>query len=232
MGHKDRPPMFVLCRDSKGWRSNPASLHCAQEPTETVAVPRGSLLSPAEPSAFHSKLVTVTVNVRDLPGVRATVSTKEMQEVPWLQAQLLAAVRGPDTRYNLLSSRRLKARAGDAVQYCAPGEAPVTATVRFVGAVPELRAVGHLLGLEAVDPGWVLGDTDGSTSRNRYFNTDQLRGVFCDVGHVRVEDIHCRQRLERLNKCNVETIAATVRLESINNTSVKSSRQQRKPRRY
>ena len=109
--------MIVLCKDSLGWRSNPASLLSAQDPTEAVEVPRGCLLSPVEPFAFHSKLVTVTVDVRDLPGVRATVSMKEVQEVTWPQEQLLAALCSPETRYTLLSSRWLAARPGDAVQY-------------------------------------------------------------------------------------------------------------------
>ncbi len=90
-------------------RTPPASLLTAQDTTEAVEVPRGCLLTPAEPLAFHSKLVMVTVDVRDLPGVRANVSMKEVQEVTWPQQQILAALRGPETRYTLLSSRWLAA---------------------------------------------------------------------------------------------------------------------------
>jgi hypothetical protein len=229
----------MLCKDSLGWWIKPASLHhwpaslhhwtpmqhVHQHGTETWPVPRGSVLSPAEPAAFHSNLVTATMDVRSLPGVpgvrgmRATVSMKDLQEVPWPQGQLLKAVRSPETRYSLLSSLQLAARPGDAVQYCAPGDPPVPATVRFVGPVPELRALGHLLGLEAADPDWLGGDTDGSIGVNRYFNTDQLRGVFCDVSQVLMEDSHCSQRLESLKKSNVERIAALMDNNDVKNVN-------------
>ena len=98
---------------------------------------------------------------------------------------LLAAVRGQEARYKLLASRQLGARVGDRVQYCAPGERPVPAIVRFVGPVPELRARGHLVGLEVLSDDWGGGDTDGTLGQKRYFRAIASKGVFCDVSMVR-----------------------------------------------
>ena len=63
-----------------------------------VNVPRGSLLALAERSADTSRMVTVTVKVLDMPGVKASVMTKQMREFSSQQSELLAAVRGPEDR--------------------------------------------------------------------------------------------------------------------------------------
>ena len=99
---------------------------------------------------------------------------------------------------------------GDRVVYCAPGDSPVPAIVRFLGAVPELRSRGYLLGLEVTLADWGLGETDGSVEGRRYFNTDPSRGVFCDVGKVRIEEIHSKEKLESLNKGTVGRITAMI----------------------
>ena len=85
----------------------------------------------------------------------------------------------------LLASRQLDMRVGDRVLYCAPGERHVPAVVRFVGQVPELRARGHLVGLEVLRYDWRSGDTDGTVGKKRYFRADPSKGVFCDVSMVR-----------------------------------------------
>ena len=66
-------------------------------------VPRGSLLALAERSADTSRMVTVTVKVLDMPGVKASVMTKQMREFSSQQSELLAAVRGPEDRCNVLA---------------------------------------------------------------------------------------------------------------------------------
>ena len=175
-----------------------------------VNVPRGSLLALAERSADTSRMVTVNVKVLDMPGVKASVMTKQMREIHSQQSELLGAVRGPEDRYSLLDSRRLKVRMGDRVVYCAPGDPPVSAVVRFLGAVPELRSRGYLLGLEITLEDWGLGETDGSVEGRRYFNTDPSRGVFCDVSKVRIEEIHSKEKLESLNRGTVGRITAMI----------------------
>ena len=175
-----------------------------------VNVPRGSLLALAERSADISRVVTVVVKVVDIPGVKASVMTKQMREFSSQQSELLAAVRGPEDRYTLLDSRRLKVRMGDRVVFCAPGDPPVPAIVRFLGAVPDLRSRGYLLGLEITLEDWGLGETDGSVGGRRYFNTDPSRGVFCDVSKVRIEEIHSKEKLESLNRGTVGRITAMI----------------------
>ena len=154
-----------------------------------VIVPRGSLLALAERSADITRTVTVNVKVLDMPGVKANVRTKQMREIHSQQGELLAAVRGPEDRYMLLDSQRLNnIQMGDKVVYCAPREIPVPAVVKFLGAVPELRSRGYLLGLEITLEDWGLGETDGSVIEGRqYFSTDQSRGIFCDVSRIRIE---------------------------------------------
>lgn len=126
----------------------------------------------------------------------------------------------------LLDSRRLKVRMGDRVVYCAPGDSPVPAVVRFLGAVPELRSRGYLLGLEVTLEDWGLGETDGSVEGRRYFNTDPIRGVFCDVGKVRIEEIHSKEKLESLNRGTVGRITAMID----NNNMVKNGNMMRDKR--
>ena len=137
MGYKDQQPVFLLCRDYSGWRES-SSLY--QEQQDTVPVPRGSLLVLAEASQDVSRLVTVTVRVTDLQGVKATLQTKDMQEVTGQGGEFLAAVMNLDTRYQLLTCKQLGAKAGDKLLYRPPGERPVPAVVRYVGGVPELRS--------------------------------------------------------------------------------------------
>lgn len=138
MGYKEQQQaVFLLCRDSSGWRES-SSLY--QDQQDTVPVPRGSLLVLAEASQDVARLVTVTVRVTDLPAVKATLQTKDMQEVTGQGGELLAAVPDAETRYQLLSCRQLRARAGDRLLYCPPGARPVPAIVRYVGGVPELRS--------------------------------------------------------------------------------------------
>ena len=67
-----------------------------------VNVPRGSLLALAERSADTSRMVTVNVKVLDMPGVKASVMTKQMREIHSQQSELLGAVRGPEDRYSFL----------------------------------------------------------------------------------------------------------------------------------
>ena len=69
-------------------------------------VPRGSLLALAERSADTSRMVTVTVKVLDMPGVKASVMTKQMREFSSQQSELLASVRGPEDRCNVLETGR------------------------------------------------------------------------------------------------------------------------------
>ena len=68
-----------------------------------VNVPRGSLLALAERSADTSRVVTVTVKVLDMLGVKASVMTKQMREFSSQQSELLAAVRGPEDRCKVLT---------------------------------------------------------------------------------------------------------------------------------
>ena len=63
-----------------------------------VKVPRGSLLALANPSADTSRMVTVTVKVLDIPGVKASVMTKQIREFGSQQSELLAAVREVEER--------------------------------------------------------------------------------------------------------------------------------------
>ena len=62
-----------------------------------VKVPRGSLLALADRSADTS-MVTVTVKVIDIPGVKASVMTKQIRELSSQQSELLAAVREVEER--------------------------------------------------------------------------------------------------------------------------------------
>ena len=68
-----------------------------------VNVPRGSLLALVDRSADTSRMVTVTVKVLDIPGVKASVMTKQIREFSSQQSELLAAVRGPEDRCNVLA---------------------------------------------------------------------------------------------------------------------------------
>ena len=214
--------MFLLCRDSSGWRESSSLYQLEQQ--DTVPVPRGSLLVLAEASQDVARMVTVTVRVTDLPGVKATLPTKDMQEVTGAGGELLAAVTDTETRYQLLSCRQLGARAGDRVIYRPPGEQRgVPAIVRYVGAVPELRSRGYMLGLEVTSRDWMHGQTDGSYGRRCYFKADRTKGVICDVSMVAVEDIHSKERLESFNKGTVERIALLMDKTSLtDNNNVKN----------
>jgi hypothetical protein len=174
MAHKDKGPVvFLLCQESTGSHRDGSS----------ASVPRGSLLSPVKPSTFKPN-VAVTMYVQHMPGVLTTVYIKDLQQVAWPQAELLAAVHCLDTRHVLLSSPKLRIKLGDTVLYFAPEKPPIHATVRYLGPVPEWSPAGHLLGLEAVDPAWKQGSTDGSTIMNRYFRTNPRRGVFCNLNRI------------------------------------------------
>ena len=223
MGQKEQPrpsPAFVLTRDEVGWRTSD-SVHHTADLRDKVAVVRGSLLAPAD-SLDTRRAVTATMLVRDMADVRVTVALRDLVEVAPAEAELLAAVRGAEAVYRLAEARVLhQVRVGAAVQYCAPGDQPVPALVRFVGAVPEVREAGYMVGLEVTCAAWALGDTDGRVGNTRYFSLeDPTKGIICDISFLKVEEIHSRDRLESLNRGTVEKHLA---IYDNNNTNVTSN---------
>ena len=218
---QQRPlPSFVLTKDEVGWRTSDSLQRAAVG--QGVTVVRGSLLSPAHHSVDTSRAVAATMVVRDMAGVRVSVFMRDVVEVTPAQAELLAAVRSAAARHLLVDWAVLRGvRVGASVQYCAPAEPPVPALVRFVGAVPEVREAGYMVGLEVTCAAWALGDTDGRVGNTRYFSLeDPTKGIICDISFLKVEEIHSRDRLESLNRGTVEKHLA---IYDNNNTNVTSN---------
>jgi len=154
MGLRD-PHLYLLTKTASGWLSTDTRF-LSNHQMEVVEVARGSILEVDNAYNFDPhKTVSVTVSVLDIQGVKVTALLKDLVAVSVDEFHLLCNVNSKEMRLKMVTTKSstspLNRRIGDMVSYIPPGSHAVPAIVRYIGPVPELVRVGHLLGLQVIE---------------------------------------------------------------------------------